>query len=200
MVDLGLHAFRSSSTGELQKLRQVKLSGSLICCTWVAPGILVSATGDSSLKIWDLQRNEHNLIQAEGGNNIKINQIETNEKTGTIAAAAGEAGVIFWQSSKSRNGSIQFQQKSSSFAACSELISWFHKSTLSPLVATANRDSVSLLREQKIQEVTHGGITVMQTGPQQLLVILNDEVEFNYSCDVPVQSIGICSKTVPSSI
>ena len=200
MSDLGLHAYRSSPTGELQKLRQVKLSGSTISCSWVAPGVLVSATGDSSLKIWDLQRNEHNLIQAEGGTSVKINMVDTNSKTGTIAAAASDAGVIFWQSSKNRNGLLQFTQKSSSFSAPSQLISWFQKSTLSPLLATANADSVSLLREQKIQEVTSGGMTVMQIGPQQVLVLSNENEEFSYvyNVDVPVQSMAICSKSIPS--
>ena len=102
-------------------MRQVKLSGSLISCTWVAPAVLVSATGDASLKIWDLQRNEHNLVQAEGAN-VKISMVECNEKNGTIAAAAGTAGLIFWQFAKVR-GALTFTQKASSYGQTSHCIS-----------------------------------------------------------------------------
>ena len=105
MADMSLHAFRSSLDGALQEMKKVKLSGSTISCTWVAPAILVSATGDTSLKIWDLQRNEHNLIQADESN-AKIVEVRANEKTGVIAAASSDAGVLFLQYSCQ----IQFEE------------------------------------------------------------------------------------------
>ena len=47
-------------------MRHVKLSGETISTAWVAPAVLISATGDGTLKIWDMQHNEHQLIQASG--------------------------------------------------------------------------------------------------------------------------------------
>ena len=61
--DISLSAYRATSDGALSELGRVKLSGKLVSCDFIAPAVLVSATGDSSLKIWDLQKQEHHLIQ-----------------------------------------------------------------------------------------------------------------------------------------
>ena len=197
MADMSLHAFRSSLDGALQEMKKVKLSGSTISCTWVAPAILVSATGDTSLKIWDLQRNEHNLIQADESN-AKIVEVKANQKTGVIAAASSDAGVLFWQFSKSRNGVISFNQKKATLNQKSKTISWFEKSSLSPLLATANEESASLLREQKIQESSVGGTHVVQTGPQSIRISPENGQPFDFSVDIPVQGISICTKPSPA--
>ena len=62
--DISLSAFRAGPDGTLMELGRVKLSGQHVSMDWIAPGVLASATGDSSLKLWDLQRQEHHLVQA----------------------------------------------------------------------------------------------------------------------------------------
>jgi len=149
------------------------------------------------LKIWDLQRNEHNLIQADESN-AKIVEVKANQKTGVIAAASSDAGVLFWQFSKSRNGVISFNQKKATLNQKSKTISWFEKSSLSPLLATANEESASLLREQKIQESSVGGTHVVQTGPQSIRISPENGQPFDFSVDIPVQGISICTKPSPA--
>ena len=93
--------------------------------------------------------------------NARITHVQVNTKTATIAAAANEAGVLFWSFSRSRqSGSLVFNQKKTSLTRPVKLVTWFQKSTLSPLLACANDDQGALLREQQIQEASHDDLTV----------------------------------------
>ena len=160
--DISLVAFRASPDGTLSDLGRVKLSGKLVSCDFIAPAVLVSATGDSSLKIWDLQKQEHHLIQAS--QNCQITDVNCNKNCQTIAAAAGEKGVLFWSFSRQSNGQVSFEQKSSSVSQTAELISWFSRSSLTPWLAVAADSGASFLREQKIQETSRAGLHVIQSG------------------------------------
>ena len=194
--DISLSAYRSGPDGTLTELGRVKLSGRLISCAWIAPAILLSATGDSSLKIWDLQRHEHHLIQPT--ENCQMVSVSTNRNSNTVAAAAGESGVIFWTFSRDGTGQLRFDQKRSSTSQSASYISWFPKSSLTPLLAVAHEKAASFLREQQIQEASSNGVHVIQTAPKQLRII-TDDVSFDFDCDIPIYSVAVSPPAISIS-
>jgi WD40 repeat protein len=127
---------------------------------YLAPAVLVSATGDGSLKIWDLQRGEHHLIQPS--ENCQMTKVSTNINSRIVAAAGGANGVLFWSCSRDKSGQINFEQKKSAQSQTASHISWFQKASISPLIAVADGKVVSILQEQTIQEASAKGLHVIQ--------------------------------------
>ena len=73
-------------------------------------------------------------------------------------------------------------------------MTWFQKSTLSPLLACANDDQGALLREQQIREASHDDLTVVQTGPSSVRIHLTNGDSFDTEVDVPIHALSVQAK------
>lgn len=185
--DISLAAFRVTPDSSLMELGKIKLSGKTISCDWAAPGVMVSTTGDSSLKIWDMQASEHHLVQNEDG--ASMTSVACHN--GTVAAASGANGVSFWTYSRNKSNAVVLKSKKSSSTKRATSITWFKKSLLTPLLAVASQNSAFYLREQEISEISRGDMQIVQLGPKRLQ-ILQKSGNIVHDNDVPIYNIAMC--------
>ena len=128
--DISLSAYRATSDGALSELGRVKLSGKLVSCDFIAPAVLVSATGDSSLKIWDLQK----LKKMKKNQKIKL--VLRWKRPFAVQFLTSNFSDLFWKKSRTLAPNLLIDSRTSKTVLVSIFIITPSTYTISPSIGS----------------------------------------------------------------
>eukprot|EP00051_Salpingoeca_urceolata_P027733 m.483017 g.483017 ORF g.483017 m.483017 type:complete len:1380 (-) comp22745_c0_seq1:34-4173(-) len=199
-----MHQLTSSSNGSLGDDREFKLSSRLpMQVVWAGPGVLVAATGENMLRVWDLDLEDNyslSLGREKGEFPVGDSLISVSYDARTRVLAAGSsAGFTYMWGSVSGKGALvhklegsdrwAFQASPSELGGSLHTVAWGGGRSL---LCACGGDKVSILREQIMRKGFGGGTAAVQVSSGRLLV----EV-FKKSClevDTDFSIKGIAAK------
>ncbi|XP_015992112.2 intraflagellar transport protein 140 homolog [Rousettus aegyptiacus] len=179
--NLLLSLYLVTPEGEVEEMMKVKLSGKTghhADIALIEGSLLVTATGESALRFWDLDRGENYVLSPEEkfgfekGENI--NCVSYCKAKGLLAAGTNKGRVAMWrkvpgpQSSRGVEGKDRWTlQTPTELEGNITQIKWGSRKNL---LAVNNISSVVILSEQAMSSHFHQQVAVVQVSPSLLSV------------------------------
>lgn len=179
--NLLLSLYLVTPEGEVEEMMKVKLSGKTghhADIALIEGSLLVTATGESALRFWDLDRGENYVLSPEEkfgfekGENI--NCVSYCKVKGLLAAGTNKGRVAMWrkvpgpQSSRGVEGKDRWTlQTPTELEGNITQIKWGSRKNL---LAVNNISSVVILSEQAMSSHFHQQVAVVQVSPSLLSV------------------------------
>lgn len=179
--NLLLSLYLVTPEGEVEEMMKVKLSGKTghhADVALIEGSLLVTATGESALRFWDLDRGENYVLSPEEkfgfekGENI--NCVSYCKVKGLLAAGTNKGRVAMWrkvpgpQSGRGVEGKDRWTlQTPTELEGNITQIKWGSKKNL---LAVNNISSVVILSEQAMSSHFHQQVAVVQVSPSLLSV------------------------------
>ncbi|ELT94193.1 hypothetical protein CAPTEDRAFT_114177 [Capitella teleta] len=168
-----------TADGDTREILKVKLSGRSDHpdVIWAGKGLLATCTGESVIRMWDLDKEENFILNLEGHSSFDRMEILTCvafcSTKAVLAAGTGAGHVALWKYSSMNAGVKQEPEDKWSLQPASTVdgpVSDLAWGSSKNLLAVNTVDEVFILSEQVMSCHCREGTAVIQTGPMQLSV------------------------------
>uniref|UniRef100_A0ABL0EJ54 Anaphase-promoting complex subunit 4 WD40 domain-containing protein n=1 Tax=Rhodnius prolixus TaxID=13249 RepID=A0ABL0EJ54_RHOPR len=195
---LNMNYYSVDSTGDLQEVTKVKLSGTATgSCpvTWAGSGVLACAVGDVTVRMWEpLEGDSYSLVFSRNDSSLthqreNITSIAFSNNKGLLCGGTNLGNVVIWKVN-GKGYDAWTQVASSKVKYGIKLASW-GQSHLTLNTGTI----VYVLREHSLSAVYHNKASVVQTSASQMLVSIGDETA-ELNTDLQVSGIALHNEIV----
>ncbi|KAK2157995.1 hypothetical protein LSH36_179g04000 [Paralvinella palmiformis] len=169
--------------GETREILMVKLSGRQDNpdTIWAGAGILATCTGESVIRMWDLEREENYVLSFENHGGYDRTELIMClvycPSKGTLAAGTGAGHVAMWKYSPAIGAAALRQEPEDRWklqppSTVNGPIADLAYGSCKNLLAVNTVDEVFILTEQEMSAHCQDEVAVVQTGPMQLSIDL----------------------------
>uniref|UniRef100_A0A8C5R4T8 Intraflagellar transport 140 n=1 Tax=Leptobrachium leishanense TaxID=445787 RepID=A0A8C5R4T8_9ANUR len=204
-----LSQFLISPDAKAEEVSKVKLTGRIGQGTdilWVNNCLLITATGETVIRFWDLERDDNYVLFLdeqlgfESGENL--NCISYCGAKGILAAGTNKGRIAMWgkvsssgQKSSRTEGKTSWKLKTpTELEGNMAQIKWgSHKN----LLAVNNLSSVMVLSEQVMSSHFHHQVTAIQVGPTQLnITYFSTGATHSLRTDVHIKGVFVTKELI----
>lgn len=167
--------------GETKEMLKVKLSGRTDepSITWAGKGVLVSATGEMVIRLWDLEQNDNYVLSLEGHSSYDSNEsllcVGYNPERGILASGTNMGNIALWKFSppapghKKEGEDLWSLQVPATVEGPVRKIDWCNQKSLMSVNTITN---VYILSEQVMSASFHSQTAIVQYSPSALSIEL----------------------------
>ncbi|BES89280.1 Hypothetical protein NTJ_02087 [Nesidiocoris tenuis] len=195
---LNMSYYSIDSTGNLQEVTTVKLSGSptMNGCSvvWAGAGVLACAVGDITVRIWEPGTGDsYSLIftrsEQQPSPRESITTLAYSKDKALLCGCTNTGTVVIWKVN-GKGYDAWTQVASTKLKQNVEVASWGVNH-----LAINTGGTVYILREQQMSAMFHSKVLVIQTSASQMIVSVgNETVELN--TDLQVSGIALSDEVV----
>eukprot|EP01135_Chromosphaera_perkinsii_P005240 Nk52_evm9s327 gene=Nk52_evmTU9s327 len=174
--NMTLAQYSIGADGQCSQLMQVKLSGgtNLTAAMWAGPGILATASCESSIRVWDFDRDENYILrligQAEFSSGDRVNCISYNPTLGILAGGTNTGHVVMWQYAPGVQDSSEGEEKWTFLPPCGvqgnvNKIAWGAR-----ILCSLSSAGVRILNEQIMNKHFNENVAAIQRSASRVTV------------------------------
>ncbi|KAH9494870.1 hypothetical protein Btru_015870 [Bulinus truncatus] len=192
--------------GETKEILKVKLSGKTEnpIFIWAGKGILATATGESVVRIWDLEQDDNYILSLDGNSSFDVNEVIVclayNKETGVLAGGTNLGSIAFWKFSQHLlNSKIDGSEKWSlqSPASVEGAIRKVEWSSTKGLLAVNTIANVYILSEKVMSFSYRDQNAVVQYGPSALNIeTFSSNIRHDLKTEIQVKGIYATKDTL----
>ncbi|XP_077862626.1 intraflagellar transport protein 140 homolog [Saccoglossus kowalevskii] len=198
---LMLSQFSVSPEGHVQELMKVKLSGKQgeFDAIWAGRGLLAIATGETVIRMWDLDRDDNYALSLDGHQGFEtgdyINCISFCDAKGILAGGTNNGRVALWRFSPAQGLAGRRQEgeqkwKLQAPANCDGNILQISWGSSKNLLAINNIANVIILHEHVMSSHFKDGVACVQTSPSILAVdMYNSGIHHDLKTDIHIKGV-----------
>lgn len=207
--NLLLAQYAISPEGEAEELMKVKLSGKTgvsADIVWVERSLLITATGETVIRLWDLERDENYALSLDEQLGFEIaesiNCVSYCSTKGLLAAGTNKGRVAMWRkvSTGSHNSWRTEGKDYWKLQTPTELdgnITQIKWGSGDNLLAVKNPSSVLILSEQVMSSHFHQQVAATQVAPTQLhLTYFSTGVQHSLRTEIYVKGVFVTKDAV----
>ncbi|KAM4697334.1 intraflagellar transport protein 140 homolog [Rhinophrynus dorsalis] len=207
--NLLLSQFFVTPEGEAEELSKVKLSGKIgqaADILWVDNSLLITATGESVIRFWDLEREDNYVLSLDEQLGFEageiINCISFCSAKAILSAGTNKGRVAMWSKvPSSGHKSIRAEGKDSwklkTPTELEENIMQIKWGSSKNLLAVNNFSSVVILSEQVMSSHFHQQVSAIQVAPSQLnLTYFSTGTTHSLRTDIYIKGVFVTKDTV----
>ncbi|XP_030068388.1 intraflagellar transport protein 140 homolog [Microcaecilia unicolor] len=204
-----LSQYTINPEGAAEEIMKVKLSGKTGQSTdiiWVDRSLLITATGETVIRFWDLERDENYVLSLDEQLNFEagesINCVSYCSAKGILAGGTNKGRIAMWRKTPpSTHNAWKNEGKNKwKIQAPTELegnITQIKWGSGKNLLAVNNKHSVLILSEQMMSSHFHQQVAATQVAPNQLnLTFFSTGAQHNLRTDMYIKGVFVIKEAV----
>lgn len=202
---LAMVQFRALSNGDLVDRRDVKLPGrKLHQAVWAGPGVLAAATTESSLRVFDLARDDNYALTAADGAAAAtgaIRAVQYDAQAGLLVACSDSGRVLLW---RAKSGAAELEGAERWSAQPPLTIGSGKGTTLqaidcgagSGLVAVASDTTVSIVKKHHMVRSFGANLAAVQVSAVKVVADLLGKGTCEFEVEGPIKGVSAYGQNV----
>ncbi|XP_070580461.1 intraflagellar transport protein 140 homolog isoform X2 [Ptychodera flava] len=198
---LMLSQFSVSSDGHCQEIMKVKLSGKLgdFQVIWAGRGLLAVATGETLIRMWDLERDDNYVLSLDGHQGFEtgecINCLSYSSAKGVLAGGTNNGKIALWKyapasgaAGRKQEGETKWKLQSPGLSEGNILqIKWGSSKNY---LAVNNIASVIIFTEQVMSSHLKDEVACVQVSPSVLSIdMYSSGIHHDLKTDIHIKGV-----------
>ncbi|KAK7004477.1 intraflagellar transport protein 140 [Biomphalaria glabrata] len=192
--------------GETKEIMKVKLSGRTEnpLFIWAGKGVLATVTGETVIRMWDMEQDDNYILSLEGNSSFDVNEIIVclayNKETGILAGGTKLGSIAFWKFSQHlQNSKVDGSEKWTlqSPATVEGAIRKIEWSSTKGLLAVNTIANVYIMSEKVMSFSYRDQNAVVQFGPNSISIeIFISSLHHEIKTEIQVKGIYTTKDTL----